>query len=376
MALERLPLKVGSLALLAFPLLMPVSHLSAQESGWAPFLGCWEPESDETEGVLCFVPNGDQVDMLTIADGQVAFTEYFAADGSSLNIDQDGCTGTEMARFSDDRERIYTYSDLTCEEGPRKSSGIISMISPTAWLDVRSIEGEDGPVAWVQGYVRGDSDVLTDLGFENPNATALTTLRGIRRTSVARIDVEDVIDASDAVDQHAVQAWLVESGQGISRLDADGLIAMDDAGVDPDVIDVVVAASFPNHFALNRDERRAANAYGRRAGVRPIFLGAGYGRYYDPFYSGFGYSSFYGYGGYGHPYYGGGYYYRPVPIYSGRSNGDAGGRAVKGQGYRRGGSSAGSTGGSRRQPAVSPSGGSTRSQPSRSRGKAKRRGGR
>ncbi|MGI9625496.1 MAG: hypothetical protein ACR2QM_01555, partial [Longimicrobiales bacterium] len=151
MELTRLPTKLGTLALLALPLLLPASDLNAQETGWAPFLGCWEPDTEDSEGVLCLVPNGEQVDMLTIADGEVAFTEYFGADGNSHNIDQDDCTGTEMARFSEDRERIYTYSDLTCEDGARASSGIISMVSPAAWIDVRSLQDEDGPVAWVQG---------------------------------------------------------------------------------------------------------------------------------------------------------------------------------------------------------------------------------
>ena len=384
MSLSRLPITLGALGVFAVGALMPISSAQAQDtdSGWQPYLGCWTPDTDEqeSEAKLCFVPDNGQVEMLTISDDQIEFREFFAADGRPKTIDGDGCRGTESARFSEDRKRIYTYSDLTCDDGARKSSGIISTMGPNYWLDVRAIQEDDGPVAWAQGYRRADSKVLTELGFEPPNPVARSTFRQRAVRGYDGLSVEDVVDATRAVDGQAVEAWLAERGERIEGLDAEGLIALEEAGVSDEVIDVVVAVSFPGRYALNRGEGDSEGYYGRRRGARQIYLN-GYG--YDPFYSRYGYSSFYGGGygygyGYGYPYIGGGY--RPIRVIVEQAPRNSGGRVVNGQGYRRGGQSSTGSAGRRRSggSSVSGSSGSTRSAPaSRSGGrKAKRRGGR
>ena len=367
-------------AVLAFLVTSPAAAQSGS-SDWQPYLGCWETEEQEGDGVLCFVPSGSQVEMLTVVDGSIEYREYFAADGVTRNIDQEGCLGTESTRFSADGARIFTNSSLECEDGPRRSSGIISMVGADEWVDVRALDGDDGPMAWVQRYYRVDADVLEDLGFDNPDRQS--AFRGRAARAVAGLDTDDILEATEAVGDQAVQAWLGETGMGVDRLNADDLIALDDAGVSEDVIDMLVAVSYPGRFAVARDDGRDRRGYGRRAG-RPIWLGG----YYSPFYR-YGYSPYaygYGYGGYyGYP----GYVYGYVPVrIDGGGIRNRGGRVVAGQGYRRGGQSSSGTArasGRRPQSNPSPSAGSrapssTRSAPARSSGssgrKAKRRGGR
>ena len=327
---------------LALATLFAGADLHAQDlTGWQPFLGCWQPDTDNAEGTLCFVENGSQVDMLTIVDGAVELREYFAADGTQRNIDQDGCRGTESARFSDDRARIYTYSDLTCEDAPRRSSGIISMTTPNVWIDVRAIDDGNETMAWVQRYRRADSSVLTDLGLAAPQRPGRITGRQFARRAMDELRVDALLDAAAQVDDEAVEAWVAESGKGVYNLDAEDLIALDDAGVSADVIDIVVAVSFPGRFAVGRDDEYDRGYYGGR-GARPIYGS----RYYDPYWYP-GYSSFFGFGyggyGYGYPYYGFGY--RPVRVIVGNVRGGLGGRIINGLGYRRGGRS--STGSAR-----------------------------
>jgi len=322
---------LGAAGLTALALLLPTSGLMAQGSGWQPFLGCWQPDAEEATGLLCFVPSGSQVEMLTIVDDEIEYREFFAADGESRAINQDGCEGAESARFSSDRDRIFTTSDMSCEGEATRTTGIISMNGPNAWIDVRTIDGEDGPEAWVQRYRRVEADVLTDLGFENPDRQR--TFRSAPLRSTSTLSVDDVIEASDVVGEEAMKAWLAESGEGIDRLNADDLLALDDAGVDGDVIDVLVAVSYPGKFAVGPDDGYDRGYYGRRAG-RPIWLGP----YFNPFpFSGYGYySSFYGFGrsyGYGYPYWG--VRYRPVRVIVDRI--DRGGRVLNGRGYRRSG---------------------------------------
>ncbi len=368
--------QLAGMMALAF-LAVPPASAQTSSSSWQPFLGCWETEEQETDGALCFVPSATQVEMITLVDGAIEYREFFAADGVTRNIDQDGCLGTESARFSDDGRRIFTFSNLECDDGPRRSSGIISMVGTDEWVDVRSLDGEDGPVAWVQRYYRIDADVLEEVGLENPDVRSSFRARAAAQ-AFTPLSTDDVVEATEAVGDEAVQAWLGETGLGIDRLNADDLIALDDAGVSEDVIDMLVAVSYPGRFAVARDDRGDRRGYGRRA-ARPIWIGG----FYSPFYR-YGYSPYYGYGGYGYGYGYPGYIYgyRPIRINNGGIIGRAG-RVIAGQGYRRGGdrSSGGTARPSGRRPSGSPSAGSrpptTRSTPARSSGssgrKAKRR---
>lgn len=313
---------LGGIAALTALAGLPVAA-AAQETrpGWAPFLGCWQTESgDEAEGVLCLVASGEDVDMLTIVDGSVAFREPFAADGLTREIERDGCEGTEAARFSDDRLRLYTASDVACDgEAPRRSTGIISMIGPARWLDVRAIEVNGAATVWSRDYRRTDSGVLVELGLvERAGRGNPFALRGMAFAQ-PRVTVDHVIDASRNVGGEAVKGWLAEVGREFAGLDAGDLIRLDDAGVPGAVIDVVVAVSFPEHFALNAEDD--AHRRDRRYGYRGIPF------YYGSYYGGWGYGRYGYYGRYRG-------YYTPVVVTVDRTRGSAGGRIVAGKGYR------------------------------------------
>ena len=306
-------------------------------SGWQPYLGCWQSmDTEEDPGILCLVASGQDVEMLTIVDGEIAFREPFVADGGTHDFEQDDCQGTESARFSDDRRRLYTASMLTCDgEAPRRSTGIISMPAAGEWIDVRAIETNGVFTVWSQRYQRASHSVLNQLGLDVPIArTNPFALRGGMSYATADITIDDVIDASRNVDADAVQGWLVASRQEFDGLRAADLVRMEDAGVGTAVIDVVVAVSFPDHFALNRETTQDRAPYMYTNPWYPY----GYGYY------GYGY---YGrrYGGFYPGYYGG--YYTPLVVSVGRLPRGGGGQVVAGRGYvkPRSGTS-GSSGGS------------------------------
>lgn len=355
--------------------------------GWQPLLGCWQADgADEALGILCFAAVGDQVQMLTISDGMITHREPFPADGQTREVEQDGCVGTESARFSDDQRRIYTVSQVACQDQPpRRGTGIIFMPSAGEWVDVRSsqAEGEEATV-WVQWYVRTDEAQLNELGIQSGRATGPLAVRGVASFTMAPITIDDVVDASENVDDKAVEAWIAEVGQEFAGLDAEDLLALDGAGVSGDVIDVVVAVSFPERFAVSEEGPGREAGY---IGLRPLWA--------DPYYYGYGRYGYsrYGYGGWFSPYgwsnYGGYYYpYRTVVVDVTPVPRNTGGRAIAGRGYSRGytgpssvgssgrgyvGSSIGSSSrGGSSSVGTSSSGGSSRSSTGRT---AKRRGG-
>jgi uncharacterized membrane protein YgcG len=230
-------------------------------------------------------------------------------------------------------------------------------------------------------YLPGDLDIAATLGRRLDHRTA-TMAAG------APLTTSTIVEAARALDTAAMQAWLVERHEAFN-LTAATLVSLADAGVPGSVTDVMVAATYPDEFHFSRgpapttmmdlsptDSARIANdyLYGRRNcdplsyyspfdwGVNPCstYYGAyryGFGYPGYRFGYGYGYSPF-GYGGYGYgPAFYGGVYTGPVVIVSNTEQPH--GRAVKGQGYTRGGSS--SSGSSSGSSSSTSSGGSSAS---------------
>jgi hypothetical protein len=177
---------------------------------------------------------------------------------------------------------------------------------------------------------------------------------------------EAIAEVTKQVDGPVAIAWVNEIGQQF-EVDAKQLTTLANAGVSPDVIDMMVALSYPDKFTVRRNdgtdrgtgaavapttEERPRASASRRSdwdcgyGSRMLM----YGYYGDSCMPGYGmdlYGYRYGYGydgfGYGYPY---GYYYGQQPIVIIPGDGGSGspivrGRAVKGKGYTRGSGSNG-----------------------------------
>jgi hypothetical protein len=161
------------------------------------------------------------------------------------------------------------------------------------------------------------------------------------------------------VEPEALTTFLLERDQRFD-LAAEELAAMDDAGVPETVIDALVAVSYPARFVVDRDGARPALHGGQaEAPPEPAYPdphGWGWWGYGTCGYSAFcdyGYLPFaYGYGGrygtfgYDPSWYGG--YWGPAVIVVRDRRAGAGGMAVAGRGYTRGGQAAGGTGGQAR----------------------------
>ena len=165
-------------------------------------------------------------------------------------------------------------------------------------------------------------------------------------------NVDDVIEASGKAPAEAVQAAVAEA-KGRFVINKKSLLALADAGVAENVIDLMIGLTYPERFVVERRGSGMASA--------PVGISMG-GGYYDPFMSpimfGSMYADCYGSGGYGYrsyysscglyspyasyyPYYYGGYGYS-FPPPGGWVIGDNGtgtgtpaveGRVVNGRGY-------------------------------------------
>jgi hypothetical protein len=332
---------------------------AATDARWAPWIGCWQassrdlasmgvsPGSQTPLPVVCFVPvtGAVGVDLVTVNGTQVGQAERVDATGSRRPVSREGCEGWETADFSPDAKRIYLRSAHQCTGNrARTSTGIMSISPNGEWLDVQGVKVEDNNAVRVAHY--GKVPVPAALGAD---AKAALEGHGLARNTAVlaasdSIDIADVIEASRRADPLVVQAWLTERGQGFD-MNAKRLAQVADAKVAPNVIDVMVALSYPRAFAINLagangqvvpTEQTRALAENDVQGDGPlVYLN------WDPFYSSYdryGYYSRYGYGRYGYLGYSPWYspynnviVVRPQPA----AEPDTRGRVVKGRGYTR-----------------------------------------
>lgn len=344
--------------LLLLPLALVPAPARAQEaldSRWLPWLGCWQAgeESFMPEQLLVCVrpaPAGSGVEIVTMVDGEVASTRTLVADGERHDVTEDDCSGWRSASFAADGRRVLLRSELTCEGGgKRTASGIMAIASPNEWLDAQAIGLDGERMPRVFRYARA---------LEPPEEFALPAdraarAREARMLAAAGPSLDDVREAAAQVDPEALVAFLIERNHAF-ELDAASVGELADAGVPADVIDVVVAVSYPGTFAIDREAMRTAlrprqesgeTRRGHRGYGDPFGWGWGGRGRYGACYGGLWYWSLYcspysygaygwGYGGWYDPYWYG--YSRPVIIVRDTPSGPQG-RAVRSRGYTRGG---------------------------------------
>ena len=344
---------IGSALLIAVGVMLaagPLSTVAAQEMDerWLAWMGCWQPvrtstSADAPESLLCFQPSAQEagVEMIAVEDGEITTREVVRADGQRHESSLEGCDGSRRAAFSSRPGRVFMDVDQLCDGGvDRSSSGMFAMISSQSWINAQVVTVGEEKLTWVTRYRLATQSQAEAVGLGEIAADRSLAVRSLRLAASGRYSVEDIIEAQAHVDPEAVEAWIVEHETPLA-IDAGRLVQLADAGVSEGVIDMMIARSYPERFAVSTG--------GGGGGDGPWLGGAGY---YDPFYGWgspyygrFGYRYGYGYSpfgfGYGSPYgygygYGIGYGYGPSIIRTEPRNN--GGRVISGRGYSSGSS--------------------------------------
>ena len=336
------------------------TQLASSDGRWTAWVGCWQASGrdattltpDKPLPTVCVVPvaGNATVDLVTV-NGTTAVTERVDANGSRRTVNREGCNGWETASFSADGKRIYLRSEYQCTGNRlRTSTGIMSISPNGEWLDVQGVKVESHSGVRVVHYGRVPTPPAV-----SAEARAAIASQGTMATSIAvvaasdSVRLADVVDASKHVDPLVVQTWLAQRGQGFN-LDAKRLTQLADAKVAPNVIDVMIALSYPQTFALSLAQ--ADGQIVQTSGPRQVAANEEVGNgpvvfmNWDPLYSGmygYGYSSMYGYrNGLGYNGYYPDYWYLRGPTVITRPSGtvdsprpDTRGKMVRGSGYTR-----------------------------------------
>ena len=314
---------IGVLAMSSVPLPMSGAEADptrAQDTLWLPWIGCWEGAAevggDEADSfVVCFqtLTDGAGVEIRTYAEGELVATEEMLADETARPLEEGGCVGERTASWSLDRARVFLVSELDCGEGVTRSTrGVLSILpGGDGWVEIQSVlAGTESPLIGIRTFLPVGGSLLESDGITDPAAGRELAVRTARSQASRALTPATLVETVERAGPSVASALLVERGEQFG-LDAETLRALSVRGVPGEVIDVMVALSYPERFEISgsgpdlepgirsssasrvASSRSWPPSYRYFGGYSP--WGFGYDRYLDPFWSGaFGY----GYGGF------------------------------------------------------------------------------
>ena len=273
------------------------------DARWRPWLGCWQlweeqldpsATDDESESaalldrtVICVRPNagGRGVNLTAAAGEEMLVDRTLVPDGVERDVREPDCTGRERNTWSADGRRLFTRAEVQCGDQPvRRASGVSLLSTPATWVDVQVVEVGGRELLEVRRYAPvPDPEQAARLGPPSGLGAAPAAIQRARRASAAQPDLSDVLDASEKTSPRVVEALLAETEPRLA-LDRDALVALDDAGINGGVIDLLVALAYPDRFVVERRDRGGAWSSGGWGGFSgyhdPIWYSGNYYPYY------------------------------------------------------------------------------------------------
>lgn len=308
------------------------------DSRWLPWIGSWYLISNAvnkadgsvtSKNILEIKPgdNRNSVVMKGSQDEKVLYDEKnVIVDSARHPIKDDECEGWYEYSWSNSGKRLLFDSEVICSDNRlRTISGISAFTDPSEWVDIQLLMSGEDRMITIREYRQAiDGQNFPVAGRESHFA---------RVAAGTNFSIEEIIELTGRVQPEVLEAALVEMRKPF-EINSETIMHLSDAGVSPQVVDLMVAISYPDKFTIDRhyaepEERPSPRQYGT-AVIHPYAWSPfGMWSYYDPFFPWY-WSSMYGYWGWGG-------YYTPIwgPPGSGGGYRISGGRLVEGQGYSR-----------------------------------------
>ncbi len=321
------------LAAMAFA---PPAGAQGDSSPFAPWIGCWDLVPRDGFGAsnerVCVIPTDKPtvVDLVSLAGDSIASRQQLDATASKRDVKEGDCAGVEDVNATG--ARVYLRTTMRCKEQNRLVNSVMAISRDGEWLDVRGVAFGTNVGVRANRYREAPASARLPAEVAKALEGRPRGMNAARVAAAGTMQLSDVEEASRYLEVGVLQTLLAERGQGFA-LDAKNLEALDEAGVDPQVIDIMVALSYPQVFALDRTalgdappDTRGENyggGYDRGGYDRGGYYGGGYPYGYDPYGYGYGRGSGWLYGR------------RPIVVVD-RGSGntvDEHGKVVKGRGY-------------------------------------------
>jgi hypothetical protein len=314
------------------------------DTRWLPWIGSWRLISDTVnendrsakEDYLLDISLGDDgksIVMKSSQDEATLLEEKIVVDGSRQPLKNNGCTGWYKYSWSDTGKRLLFESESGCPGGqPRFISGISIITDNRYWLDIQHLRSGEERAISVRKYEAITNDLST------PEKTGPRAIGMARFPAASSLSIDEIVELSHKVAPEVIEVALVEIHKPF-KINSDTLVRLADAGVPPQVVDLMVALSFPDKFTVERHAITPVRQYdserpGTAIGPPYVWLPFGYWSIYGPFSDWYWSSSIYslyGYWGWGWD-----VWTRGHPSgRNGRNGGYSGGRLINGRGYSR-----------------------------------------
>lgn len=259
------------------------------DSRWIPWLGCWQlvenehrdpliGEADPTSGqavpqrgMMCLTPSPDGagVTVTTASGGEAFLEETLVADTAKNPSTKGSCNGWQTTEWSNDGFRLFTQAELTCEDDRKlEVSGLSMMTRRSTWVDIQIVESNAGRAVLIRRYRPADEQDMLDAGLPALPSELAEQAWKARFHLTNPLETNDVIEAAHKVAPEAVEAAVLEHKEAFD-LDAEALIRMDEAGMRPGLIDLMVALSYPEQFVVESGDE-GSGGFGL-----PGYLGGG-----------------------------------------------------------------------------------------------------
>lgn len=239
-----------------------------EDPRWLPWVGCWEPVDEDlgdgSELLICVTPAEDGVRIETFLNGVSVSEDPIVADGSLHPMAEGGCEGSRQASWSADGRRVFLASDLICgAEAQRATRGLFAMgADGLDWIEIQAMTTAAGasPALSVRRFQPASRATLARHDQVAPGSGLGLAIQTSRASAARAMDGAALAEASEAAGKEVTSALVVEMGHAYA-LDARTLRAYRDAGVDPQVLDMMIAMSWPDRFQIT--------AYGSAQEVLP-----------------------------------------------------------------------------------------------------------
>jgi hypothetical protein len=268
---------------------------------WLPWHGCWQAADDsgsESDAglLVCFdpLPDASGVQIRTLVDGEVLALERIVADGNPVPAEDGGCSGERVAEWSNDGSRAFISSSLRCAEGvTRSTTGVMALArNGTEWIEIHSVRvGNGEEIVGMRVFEPASDATVRAQGVQPPAGDRQTAVRTARTMVSSPLGPDDVLEVSEKVGSGVARALVSEVGQPFN-LNARTMQALTRQGLPGEVLDVMVAVTYPERFEVEsgvwQAERAAPQQVVSARDGRPTTTWpdrSGYHGAYDPVFS-------------------------------------------------------------------------------------------
>jgi len=312
------------------------------DSRWLPWVGSWRmvpntfnpTESTVKEQYLLTISPGDNEKAVTMKgyrDEEVLSEENIIADGTRHPLTSDTCTGWYMYSWSETGKRLLLRSESSCSgETSRLISGMSVMDDNGEWVDIQLLQNGKEKAFTIRRYRNVDNASIT------PGGTSANNPAFSRISTGSNLSINEIIELSAKVEPEVLEAALMELRKPFP-INSKQLERLADSKVPSEIVDIMVALSFPNEFTVERTTIAPAQKPMASMGY-PVVTDECWDDEY-PFFPWYWRSTIYGSCNYWdigwNVWPGWYYYYWWYPTFGGGGHGIDAGRLVEGRGYAR-----------------------------------------